>query len=179
MPFVVDLGEKRRLFRCCGAIEPCTKSPHVYTVKEYGELLNKHTFYETTTAAQASIDGRQVLAMDCEMVQTTGGLEIGRISIVDEKEQVVVDVYVLPDHPVVDYNERWSGLNAQLLAEKSQGQHLHDVRPGLQQVIQKDTILVGHSLNGDLKCLRVCLFFFSSSTRRDAYLRFLLMTDNS
>jgi len=42
-------------------------------------------------------------AIDCEMVETRHGLEIGRVSLVDEDFNCVYDELVLPENPVTDY----------------------------------------------------------------------------
>lgn len=53
---------------------------------------------------------RRVYAVDCEMVYTPWGPEVARITVVDILGQAVMDELIRPDHPVLDYNSRFSGL---------------------------------------------------------------------
>ena len=45
-------------------------------------------------------------AVDCEMVYTSWGPALARISVVDMHEELVLDILVKPDHPVIDANSR-------------------------------------------------------------------------
>jgi hypothetical protein len=40
----------------------------------------------------------ELVAMDCEMVTTTHGDELARVSVVDAELNIVLDEFVLPDH---------------------------------------------------------------------------------
>lgn len=53
---------------------------------------------------------RKVYAFDCEMVYTTWGTSLARISVVDINDKLVMDVTVRPQYEVRDCNTRFSGL---------------------------------------------------------------------
>ena len=98
-------------------------------------------------------------ALDAEMFYTAAGYEVGRVTLVDfVTEHVLMDVLVAPQcPPVIDYNSTFSGLSAELfesgtLAVVSFAQ----VRALLAQFIDPSrTILIGHSLENDLRVLQV------------------------
>lgn len=48
-------------------------------------------------------EGIKVFAMDCEMVTTEDGSTLARVSVVNEKCQVVYDTLVMPEKPITDY----------------------------------------------------------------------------
>lgn len=53
--------------------------------------------------------------MDCEMVTTTKGLELARVSLVDYNFEPVFDSFVKPTNPIINYNTRYSGITAEIL----------------------------------------------------------------
>lgn len=52
----------------------------------------------------------KVYALDCEMVYGVWGFMLGRVTLVDSKNKVVLDIIVKPEHKVIDPNTRFSGL---------------------------------------------------------------------
>uniref|UniRef100_A0A1X7UNJ8 C3H1-type domain-containing protein n=2 Tax=Amphimedon queenslandica TaxID=400682 RepID=A0A1X7UNJ8_AMPQE len=91
-------------------------------------------------------------ALDCEMCYTTAGLELTRVTVIDWKLDTVYDAIVKPKHPIVDYNTRFSGLAAKDFIGVTTT--LSDVQSKLLEFIYEDTILIGHSLESDLKALK-------------------------
>ncbi|VDM73533.1 unnamed protein product [Strongylus vulgaris] len=73
--------------------------------------------------------------------------------MVDEYGNEVVDCVFRPEHELVDPNTRYSGLTAEDIA--SSGTTLSDVREILFEMINSETILIGHALENDLKALRI------------------------
>lgn len=53
---------------------------------------------------------RKVYAMDCEMIYTSWGPALARVSVVDLLDDLVLDVIVKPEAMIVDCNTRFSGL---------------------------------------------------------------------
>lgn len=99
----------------------------------------------------------RVYGLDCEMCYTRSGLELTKITLVDVTNTIIYDTFVQPANKIVDYNTRFSGITAELLAE-GPTKSLTMVKRDLLQYIDGDTILVGHGLSMDLLALR--LFHF-------------------
>jgi RNA exonuclease 1 len=66
---------------------------------------------------------------------------------------VILDEFVKPNQPVVDYRTFITGLTAQDLEKATIS--VVDIQEKLLMFISEDTILVGQSLNHDLKVLKV------------------------
>ena len=50
-----------------------------------------------------------MVAVDCEMCYTQTALELSRVTLVGEDEQLLLDELVLPESPIVNYNTTYSG----------------------------------------------------------------------
>lgn len=115
---------------------------------------------------------------------TEDGSELTRLSVVDLAGKRIYDKLVKPDHPILDYLTRcvtslFSILPAKadplcivrsfsgMTEEKLEGvtTRLEDVQRDLTQLLDYNTILVGHSLECDLKVLKVR---YHASVRRGA-----------
>ena len=94
-----------------------------------------------------------VLAVDCEMVLTTEGQALARISIVDKDLRTVYDKLVKPSDPVTDYLTEFSGITKESLDLATAT--LQQVQTDILAIIQTETILIGHSLENDLCCLKI------------------------
>ncbi|CAH8664996.1 unnamed protein product [Schistosoma margrebowiei] len=94
-----------------------------------------------------------VYALDCEMVYTTGGCELARITIINSKLQVILDEFVCPDNPIIDCNSRFSGLKLEDIEQAKY--HITDIQAKLLHLFDSDTILIGHSLESDLTALKL------------------------
>jgi len=95
----------------------------------------------------------KILGVDCEMCVTASGSELTRVTIVDSDEKLVYDQLVLPDLPITDYLTRFSGITEDRL--KGITTRLIDVQKKLSELIDFNTVLVGHSLDCDLKALKI------------------------
>ncbi|KAF5387710.1 hypothetical protein D9615_000495 [Tricholomella constricta] len=151
-------GEKTRLYNCCSRlvtdVEGCTRGPHVFYESKAEDLHARYpfSFLEPGATARTALD---VAALDCEMIYTTAGMRVARVSVVDGSGMEVFDELVRMDAgvEVIDYITRFSGITAENLAKAVLP--LASIRRSLDAFIDADTILIGHALDNDLKTLRI------------------------
>nr|XP_056722584.1 RNA exonuclease 5 [Euleptes europaea] len=98
-------------------------------------------------------DDSPLFGLDCEMCLTDKGSELARISVVDAGGQCVMDELVKPSLPIRDYLTRYSGITEELLLSVTT--RLADVQARLRRLLPPDAVLVGHSLNFDLRALEM------------------------
>lgn len=116
-----------------------------------------------------------VYAIDCEMCFTGCGLELAKVSIIRSDGNLFYESFVRPDNVIVDYNTRFSGITEKDLcsmrrsstasnsSSSSTGSNgytrtvktLKEVQKDLLKFIFDDTILIGHSIENDLKALKL------------------------
>ena len=91
-----------------------------------------------------------VVGLDCEMVYTAEGFEVARVTVVGVRGRVMVDTYVRPKGQVFDYNTQFSGITA---AHMASALTLGEARDRVLRHVMASTVVVGHSLEGDLAVL--------------------------
>ncbi|CAG8586514.1 12520_t:CDS:10 [Funneliformis caledonium] len=94
----------------------------------------------------------RVLSVDCEMCLSNALSVLTRVSIVDIDCNVVYDELVMPEEPITDYLTPYSGITEERL--KGVTTTIKDVQNRLLELVECDTVLVGHSLECDLKALK-------------------------
>ena len=95
----------------------------------------------------------EMIGLDCEMVMTSAGSELARLTAVDATHTVLLDTLVKPERPVLDYKTPFSGITEEQLRIVTTT--LVQARAQLLHLITADTVLVGHSLENDLRALKL------------------------
>jgi len=127
-----------------------------------GEDVENNIIYVTPILTSGQIKSRAksaVFGLDCEMVRTSAGSELARVTLIQlnptdndvEAVKVVLDSLVKPRRSVQDYLTQYSGITAKMLHGVST--RLEEIQATLLALICKDDILVGHSLENDLRVL--------------------------
>lgn len=98
--------------------------------------------------------GERVLSVDCEFVETLMGKALARISVISGECEVVYDQLVKPKVRVVNHLTQYSGITKEML-ERGPCKTHEQVIQDLQLLMDSNTILVGHSLESDLHCLKL------------------------
>lgn len=98
-----SLGSDRvRLYTCC--LRPvsdgggCVRGPHIFYESDPEALHLRHAFSATQPSNASTV--LDVVAMDCEMVYTTGGFRCARVSVIDGTGAEVFDELVRMDSGV-------------------------------------------------------------------------------
>jgi len=105
------------------------------------------------TRTHTKTNTHKIYSLDCEMCYTSHGLELTRVTVVDFNLSQVLDAFVMPDRKVIDYNTRFSGVTEEDLQDVEI--KLKDVHRKLLKKFGTDTILIGHSLESDLRALKI------------------------
>lgn len=102
-----------------------------------------------------------VVALDCEMLYTSLGMELCRVTCVDYNGRKTLDRVVRPTGRILDYNTRFSGIsdiNEPIITEtgeKGGSISFEEAHKLIFKLINKETVLVGHGLENDLIAMRL------------------------
>lgn len=144
-----------KAYLCCLKEAPhvgCETSRHVFKDDRLSVLHNRIPFVETNEEIHdTTLD---ICGMDCEMVYTTQGFELARLCVVDKEGITVIDELCKTKGCVIDLNTIYSGITTLQDAKYD----LESLRDHLLTHVNKDTVVVGHGLENDLKVLRVYHF---------------------
>lgn len=95
-----------------------------------------------------------VYGVDCEMCYTSVGLELTKVTIVGIDGRMVYESLVMPEHEIIDYNTRFSGITERDL-NRGVTKTIKEVQNDLNGFINADSILIGHGLENDLRALNL------------------------
>ncbi|KAL3275282.1 hypothetical protein HHI36_020050 [Cryptolaemus montrouzieri] len=143
-----------QIYLCCKSTDDtgCAMShTHVSEMSQDAELDG----FQTTMPPESENDPRSiaVYALDCEMCYTTKGLELTRVTIVDTNCKTVYESLVKPLNKIIDYNTRFSGITKQQMDRINTG--ILQVQANILHLCNSRTILIGHSLESDMKALKI------------------------
>ena len=96
-----------------------------------------------------------VYALDCEMSYTSSGLDVTKVTVLRSDGQVVYDYFVKPDKNIIDYNTRFSGITPENFADINKVKSFTQMQKDLLSFINEKSTLIGHSLNNDLRALKI------------------------
>ncbi|CAI5451647.1 unnamed protein product [Caenorhabditis angaria] len=151
-----NLEFKFRIHDCCGEIEGQSKGCEIAQYHVYDQILTDELekFLATPKSiGLKDIRNYNIFGIDCEMVYTLGGPAIARVSIIDLAENIVLDVIVKPPTKTLDANTTFSGLTIEQVEQSTVS--IEACRQKMFELINEKTILIGHSLESDLKALRI------------------------
>ncbi|PWN39689.1 ribonuclease H-like protein [Ceraceosorus guamensis] len=101
---------------------------------------------------------QDVVALDAELIFTTAGMSIVRITLVDESGEVLVDQLIKPSAPAIDYNTRFSGVSAADFEADAATEifpSLGAAQMAVAEFVGPKTVLIGHGLENDLRAMRL------------------------
>lgn len=121
-------------------------------VSDTTDFDNMRGFVTTIQKGEEEGQGK-VFALDCEMVNTTVGSELCRVTMIDYTGTTCYESLVMPENHIVDHNTRFSGIKPEDLLGVTT--RLRDVQAQLLFKIDAKDILIGHSLESDLRAMRL------------------------
>ncbi|CAI7578782.1 unnamed protein product [Penicillium glandicola] len=112
-----------------------------------GKPHQNHSFTRWTT-------GRKAIVIDCEMVETkTNKFHLAFITAIDFLTgDVLINSYVAPSAPVTNCGITPEDME-KAISEKKAFKSKADARRALLSFLDPDTVLIGHALHNDLRCL--------------------------
>lgn len=146
-----DLETARRYKNCRSQEDGWVDLPDITSLTE-GKVPDDDIEKGSVTA------GRNVLVVDCEMVTTTTDkFALARVSFIDWNGNIIIDELVKPPDPIKDYLTQYSGMTQAILDPVTTT--LSDIHAKLRAILTPQTIIAGHSLDSDLKALRMSFPF--------------------
>ncbi|KAG4303941.1 hypothetical protein PORY_002685 [Pneumocystis oryctolagi] len=149
-------NEQTKIYSCCyennsDSVGCMTFPHHVFKIISPSKLAAQIQFVISQEPTESQFLSAAVL--DCEMIYTTGGMELARITIYDIDENLLIDKLIKPKNHIIDLNTRWSGIKSLDEATLSLSD-LHNIL-FTELKLCNLTILIGHGLENDLIAMRL------------------------
>ncbi|XP_078521204.1 RNA exonuclease 5 isoform X2 [Lissotriton helveticus] len=109
--------------------------------------------YVSTECSGPVTDSSPLFGLDCEMCLTAKGKELTRVSLVNADGRCIMDELVKPKNPILNYLTRFSGITSKILQPVRT--RLQDIQARIKDLLPPDAVLVGHSLNNDIRALEM------------------------
>lgn len=169
-------GKSERVYLCCNGPKsslPCSTAPrHVFSFQSLAELFYIKQFWKLNDEKKAK--HLDFVCLDCEMLYTSVGLEIGRVSIIDWNENIVLDILIRPEGKIIDFNTTYSGISENsfenfenivdgvLYSVGSMG--LKELRNFMSDRLGQATIITGFAVQNDIRALNVLFILTKAHT---------------
>ncbi|KAJ9187674.1 hypothetical protein P3X46_003101 [Hevea brasiliensis] len=157
--------------------EMCCLSATASLAANIPTCAESHIYISGSVDETYACKGVEAVAIDCEMVGggSDGSLSLcARVCLIDEDENIIFHSYVQPQIPVTNYRYEITGLTEEHLRD---AMPLKEVQDKILEILYngesigklrlsggKARLLVGHSLDHDLDCLRM---FYPDHLLRD------------
>ena len=109
--------------------------------------------WHLTTKSPNSEGSSKIYALDCEFCKANESQVLTRISLLDFEGNVVFDELVKPAQEITDYVTKYSGITEEMLADVTTD--LKDIQALFCKHVFQEDILVGHSLESDLRVMKI------------------------
>ncbi|KAM4604364.1 RNA exonuclease 5 isoform 1-T2 [Polymixia lowei] len=138
-----------------------TRGLTAYTLSQE-EMIKKHFPVKGMPGFEAFVgtdsddyvtDSSPLYGLDCEMCLTEKGYEVARVSLVDSSGKCLLDELVKPQNRVLNYLTKFSGITAAMLRPITTT--LREVQTKVRMLLPRDAVLVGHSVDNDLRALEL------------------------
>lgn len=137
-----------------GFVSTKGKKTRVFPQVEEGEYLPSMLRHATDLEWMVKDpDYPNLVGIDCEMVDTVAGKELARVSLIDHLGRVLYDSVVLPENEITDYITQYSGITPKMIRECRTS--FKEAQKQLLSFLDESSILVGHAIDNDLRCLRL------------------------
>ncbi|XP_062998994.1 RNA exonuclease 5 [Elgaria multicarinata webbii] len=147
-PIIRKYGDERRGL-CSYLLTPEEMCRYDYPLEDDGNCSH----FVRACCSNPVTDNSPLFGLDCEMCLTDKGSELTQISVVDAGGQCIMNELVKPKLPIRNYLTSYSGVTEELLLPVTTT--LADIQGRLKKLLPADAVLVGHSLNFDLRALEM------------------------
>ncbi|GFS96268.1 RNA exonuclease 1 homolog [Nephila pilipes] len=149
---MIFTGPERGVYSCCKTCSRgCAFNEHHVISRRPFDSRNFRRPEDTKT--EKNNQAANIFSIDCEMAFTTKGLEVVKVSLTSVGGDVIFDSYVQPNNDILDYNTAFSGVREENL--RGVAITLREVQNRLLQLLNKNSILVGHGVENDLRALNI------------------------